>query len=730
MEFRKIFIVFIHTKEYNFTRTFEKEAKINMKNTKLSVGLIACLLSVGGLAGCSKVKSSSEGVLLTYTIESENHEIEHKITADEILEKAYDDSSKYQAIYDVIYSVLVKNYFNREAKVYYYGEDEAHQKAIGKGQMGNEDDVAHGSEGSIYGKANQKVDNDIDTAHTNADANNTSYKKELEAILDSNGVKTLDELKEKYVEELQKETFEKNFYTYYIEDIKQGAGTTRLVGQTAAQAKAAAAAAGLDTFWTGYFEDQLPYHVSHILVKLEDGSGTNYADGTISEANAKKLYDVVKALGDTSEEADTFYTIAKQYSEDTGSGKLYGDLGIMDTSTSFVNEFKLGIYAYENYYGEHISEATDEKSNINALKFKGDYEKALAKSFGESELSNNVPTISSEVFTLLKDVADVDKDEKKYDVLDDAKSLYPRNIIYNKYLNRHSVAFITGDAMDADDASVAKDGSHGYYAYPVGSKLGDVGKGILSVKVAGEWRPILCVRAGSDYQGIHFIVINRSPFLRGEGEEGKDGNGVSQTDYYTTFYPDQDLYPEVNGKSAKTYINFSSNDSDITGTKNRAEELASKLKSFDSDRLGKYIFKKYLAEEKVVIKQEKLKESLFKWIDTSVEKAEAERKENWDKTWTEYIDSLSRQGSERSKLVPQACRLVYKKANDTSVTLEAELMAALGVTTQEAYHATDVYKEIVELYGEENYNEFKGLTLDKSFKVYGGLCNDGKEHVK
>ena len=709
MEFRKIFIVFIHTKEYNFTRTFEKEAKINMKNTKLSVGLIACLLSVGGLAGCSKVKSSSDGVLLTYTIESENHEIEHKITADEILEKAYDDSSKYQAIYDVIYSVLVKNYFNREAKVYYYGVDEAHQKAIGKGQMGNEDDVAHGSEGSIYGKANQKVDNDIDTAHTNADANNTTYKKELEAILDSKGVKTLPELKEKYVEELQKETFEKNFYTYYIEDIKQGAGTTRLVGQTAEQAKAAAHEAGLDTFWTGYFEDQLPYHVSHILVKLEDGSGTNYADGTISEANAKRLYDVVKALEDDSEEADTFSTIAKQYSEDTGSAKLSGDLGIMDTSTSFVNEFKLGVYAYENYYGKDAVKA--KASKINSSEFEENYEKAINKSFAADELVGGVPTISSKVFTLLKDAADVEKDEAKDDVLDNNASLYPRNIIYNKYLNRHSVAFITGDTEAAASAS------HGYHTYSEG-KLAGAGK-ILSVKVAGEWRPILCVRAGSDYQGIHFIVVNRSPF-----EINADANGVDQATYYTTFYPDQDLYPQVSNKPAKTYINFSSVNSDITGTKNRAEELASKLKSFDSDRLGKYIFKKYLAEEKVVIKQNKLAESLEKWINTSVEKAAEERKENWSKTWTEYIDNLSRQGSERSKLIPEACRLVYKKAN------RSEHIADLSLSTEEINLVkSDIQAYLKKASWDGECETYYGKVISEWFKTKGGLCNDGKAHL-
>ena len=672
-----------------------------MKNTKLSISLIACLLSVGGLAGCSKVKSSSDGVLLTYTVDGK----EHKITADQILEKSYDDSSKYQAIYDVIYSVLVKNYFNREAEVDYYGQ----KRTIGKGQMGNKDDVAHGSEGSIYGKANQKVEDDIDTAHTNADANNTRYKKELETILSSHGVKTVEELKEKYVEEIQKETFEKNFYTYYIEDMKQGAGATHLWEQPGDTT--------LKNFWAGYFEDQMPYHVSHILVKLEDGSGTNYADGTISEANAKKLYDVVDALANSE---DTFSTIAKQYSEDPGSRVLSGDLGIMDTSTSFVNEFKLGVYAYENYYGKDAAETVGTK--IDAQEFAANYEAAVEKSFTADELANDVPVISSDVFKWLKDAADEDKDADKEEVLDNNAAFYPRNIIYNKFLNRHSVAFIQGNAAEEEATG---DATHGYHTYDAG-KLAGAGK-ILSVKVAGEWRPILCVRAGSDYQGIHFIVVDRSPL-----ETGVDANGVTQSEYYTTFYPDQDLYPHTGSGDSrvnkKTYINFSSKDSDVTATKKRAEELASKLKSFDSDRLGKYIFRKYLAEERVVINQTKLADSLQKWIDTSVEKAAAEREENWSKTWNEYIDTLSRQGSERSKLVPQACRIGFAKAN---VKDDTNLWSL--VLDEDAETISVVKKDLVALGWIANEDEAEaflaGIKVSDSFKNKGGLCNDGKAHL-
>ena len=362
---------------------------------------------------------------------------------------------------------------------------------------------------------------------------------------------------------------------------------------------------------------------------------------------------------------------------------------------------------------------------------------------------------------MLKDAAEEDKDENKEEVLENNTLVYPRNIIYNKYLNRHSVAFIQG----TDEAAV--DATHGFHTYTEG-KIKDAGP-ILSVKVAGEWRPILCVRAGSDYQGIHFIVVNRSPF-----ETGDDANAVSQSEYYTTFYPDQDLYPHTGSGDTrvnkKTYVNFSSKDSDVSATKKRAEELASKLKSFDSDRLGKYIFKKYLAEEKVVIKQSKLADSLEKWITTSVEKAAAEREESWNKTWTEYIDTLSRQGSERSKLIPEACRLSFANANN-DLPLASDLYDEM---VEFLLKDGKTYFEILELLGRKNlvvdtgvdspymvekakfidgeiqllglepgsqeetekrleleglYPEYHVKNQSDLYKVKGGLCNDGKAHL-
>ena len=710
-----------------------------MKNTKLSLSLIACLLSIGGLAGCSKVKSSSDGVLLTYTVDGQTH----KITANEILEKSYDDSSKYQAIYDIIYSVLVKNYFNKDVAVKYYDQE----IPLGKQQMGSPNEKGSGTTtATIYARAQQKVDNDKETAHNNADANNTRYKKELDAIFESHGVETEAELKQKYVEELQKEVFEKNFYNYYIEDIKQGAGTTLLVGEEESKSK------NLKHYWRGYFEDQMPYHVSHILIKLEDSAGTNYANGTISEENARNLYNVVADLGESN---DSFSTIAKRYSEDPGSSALHGDLGIMDTSTSFVNEFKLGTYAYESYYGKYSAET--EGTEIDAHPYSAKYSDAVEKSFNTSdELIGGVPVISKDVFENLNNVANVDKNSEDEEVLDNEATLYPRNIIYNKYLNRHSVAFITGSANDVHD----EDASHGYHLYEDGSKLADVQLPILSVKVTGEWRPVLVVRAGGgDYQGIHFIVVNRSPLEKEaiveEGEEIR----LSQSEYYTTFYPGQDEYPHTGSVKDKnrvektTFVNFTEEDKEVSAaTRKRAEEFASKLKSFDSDRLGKYIFQKYLIEEDVKIQPTKLYDSLMKWINTSVEKAAEERKENTSKTWNEYIDTLYRQGSERSKLIPQTCGIVYKKSGVAKEEVKS-LTAALGIGQDYVndaafqavmqdlvslkYHET-IYDETLEDYVEYSFDEnteasevkefLDKVTIKHAFNDKGGMCNDGKEH--
>ena len=659
-------LLYLYIQMFIISLAYLKEAKVNMKKTKLSIGLISCLLSVGTLAGCDTLKSSNDGVLLSYTVDG----VEGKITADDILGDYYNDSTKYQAIYDTIYSVIARNYFATDREtVDYHGT----QVKLGKPQMA-----------TIERDAKEKVSDDKDTAQSNADANNTKYKKEFEAILESKGVEDEDELFEKYVEELQKETFENNFYTYKIEDIKNGADDVKLDN---------------NQFWTGYLNDKLPYHVSHILVKLADTSDTNYYNGTISEANVNRLYDVIHELGAG---AKSFSKIAMTYNEDPGSKDKEGDLGIMDYDTSFINEFKLGIYAYEQFYnGTNVAGSKIEVAPEIATNYKN----AVKDTFGLND-ANDIPTVNLSVIDELKAVAKDETDENGKAVIESASLVFPRNIIYNKYLNRHAVFFIEGTGTNYKQA------------------FGNTGPYVLCAD-GDETKPIIAVRASSGgEQEIHLMVVNRSPFA-GTGAD-KVVNGVSLTDYYTTFYPAQDFYPtDENGKKLNTYVNFLTNEA--SDTKNRAEEFASKLKSYDSDKLGKYIFLKYMQEEHIEFKDAALKEALMKWIKTSVEKTAEEKDEAWTKTWNEYIDKLVRQNSERKKLVPEACRIAFKHANDTlkadstykkvsEVLSAAEQAEAQALLEAEGYTAAEATAKLEE-------------AIHDWFKKEGGLCNDGKAHL-
>lgn len=631
-----------------------------MKKSRLTVGLLTAMLSLGVFAGCDNtVKSSKDGVILTYVVDGEKKSVK----ADDIFEEYFNDSSKYQSIFDSIYSIVVRNYFNEPDEVTYQGAP----LTLGSTQVAK-----------IETDAERKVQADERTAKTNADNNNSNWRDEFESICSSKGAEDREELKEKYIDELKKETFDENFYKYHLDEIKTGSDEVEEVK------------------WNGYFKDMAPFHVSHILIKLSDGSGTNYADGTISEDNAKKLYEVVEAIKSGE---DNFGTIAYQFSEDTGSAKAYGDLGIMDYSTGYVNEFKLGVYAYETLLAKR---GVDSRIAIPDV---AKYSETIKGSFKDVDIaSGDVPTIDYSVFKELKEVKDVVRDEKDKAVIEDSANFYPRNIIYNKYLNRHSVAFIEATGDDAVEA--ADTATCGFHKFDYLDN-----KFILGVKVAGEWNPILVTRAGSDYQGIHFIVVNRSPFVETQ-------NGVSLNDYYTTFYPEQTGYPrDESGKQLQTYINFSS--SVTSDTKSRADGLKSTLKSFDSEKLNKYIFLKYFKKQGLSLNKEGLYEKLINWLERSVEKTEHESKESWEKTWNGYIDTLRQQNTARTKLVSEACKISYLKGNSKDAISDADYAKMKEFLIAEGHE-----EEVEELIGSESSHK----TYAELYKEEGGLCNDGKSH--
>ena len=654
-----------------------------MKKSKLSLCMISCLLAVGSLAGCDKVRSSSDGVLLTYYVGGEKHEIK----ADDILEEYYDDSSKYQAIYDQIYSVIVRNYFAKErtpGKLY----PTAPEVPLGKSQMDE-----------INRNAELKVEDDKATAKANAKANKTRYKKEFDAILEEKGVKTEKELLQKYVEELQKETFENNFYTYSLEEIKSGNNGEPISVSTGVK--------DVDDFvWNGYINDKLPYHVSHVMVGFSGSSDTSYYNDTISATDAKNLANMVESLEDVSK---SFAKVAGD-SADVSSGEKQGDLGIMDFDTGFVNEFKIGVYAYESIYKTASGISASDIINLSGTNYKTLIETTFGLTDGE------LPTVNASVFKDLKTYAETEKASDGNKVIGGSSLVLPRNIIYNKYVNNHAIFFIEGTGAK-------------YQAFH--------GKNVLHAQIGTDkdgnaiWEPVMAVRASSASNGeLHFIVVNRSPFDGDDTSVSKANrvvNGVKLSEYYTTFSPREAGYPKYeDGKNKTTYVNSLNNDE--SQNRDRATEFASKLKSYDSDKIGKYMFLKYMNEEEITFgENSSLAEALMKWINASVQQSNDTSEESWRKTVNEYIEKLTKQKAERTKLLPQLGVLMFQYANENR-------------TAKAMYDADDMpaadYNKAKELLVSE------GVVADATaaetfltnnkicdlYRVKGGLFNDGETH--
>jgi len=431
--------------------------------------------------------------------------------------------------------------------------------------------------------------------------------------------------------------------------------------------------------YSGYLEKMSPYHVRHILVKVSANDKALY-DGEITESEAKKLASVGEnlALGD-----ETFGSLAQLYSDDTGSAEKFGDLGIMSKSTSFINEFKLGVYAYEAIHNDETK--ADAKSGLKVSN-------EMETSYNDVIPTSGIGTIPYEAFLKLEQYSDVTKDENSFLVNKGNAFFYPRNIIFNKYFNRHDISVITPNSVvlgtingsDIDDENFAGafnatyNNMQGFKHVPGlnldvnGDSVVDVNDKVLTTK---NGKVILAVRGGtsgdSGYQGFHFIVVERSAF-------DNESNGVSLSEYYTTKYPGQSGYP-MNGDSPKpTYVNFL--DQQIKDYKSRAESVEGEIKSFDSN-LKYYIYEKLASEQKIQFNDElkyintdgeevtiDLGATIGDWIKATRDQADYQTQDAWEDTWEEYVEFLQQQYASRGskKLLSETCAIQYQNSVKTS----------------------------------------------------------------
>lgn len=713
-----------------------------MKKSKLSIGLMAALLSFATLTGCDGdlVKFSPEGAIISYYLGDE-----HKtIKADDLFEKLIDESddAKYQTIFDKLKSIIIRNYFYTDVNE--INPDK--KKADGSAWKMGVDDLPQ-----LEINAQNEVEKAKETAQNNAATNKTSYEDELDTILGSKGLKekTLEAYYQQCLEDEMEEKFYDNFYKYCREELSSGIKDG--VPGTEGYEKKHELYEYLKDYWTGYFTEAAPYHVSHILVKLSDSSESNYSNGKISEKDANNLYKVVNELAEGKKDFAQIALSKKDESEnefDTGSAASFGDLGIMDYNTTFIPEFQLGIFAYENLIGKYSAsaQANNSISIPDILSSEGiatELKDEMNEAFS-NETITQIPSVSFSIFEDLRRLSDATESTNSEKVMNGNEIVFPRNTIYNRYLNRHSYAFITGGTD-----KTLNEGFTGFHTYSESEYASTplAGQTVLSIKTADGYSPIIMVRGGNDsgntYHGIHFIVINRSYFC-------EDANGVTRDEYYTTYNVDQNNYPhttDTDSQPKKTYVNFNRYDSSDENTAGRAEEVLNKFKDFNSTKLNRYIFKKYMKLEGIKIDDisvegKHIAYGLEKWINDQIAQEKNDFTMGKKEKWTNYVSMLRKQNDIRTRLISPAASIVFdEKANGgngfklTDEITKAEFEAycdLIGLTNADTVSASaKIGSFFADYYGNSwDWSNNGKVKIEDLYNVKGALFNDGNTYNK
>ena len=516
-----------------------------MKKSKLSITLVTSFIAAMALSACSSVKSDKEAIV-EFTPYGETKSF--KLYTDDIYGKYQTTSTGVSKFYDKILEVLIRYKFLNQG--------------FDKGDM---------KYSEIESWANNQVKEQKAKAKSTAKSNGTSYDKEWKSILKSNNVENAKELKQKFIYDKEKEVM-KNWYA--DNDDNAEALKNEFIGINADGTSA-------ENDVKGAF----PYHVRHILVKVDEASDAldKFTKGTISETQAKLLYNTVTTLA---EGKYNFAETAKMYSED-GSASNGGDVGIMTNaatsgSLGMVNEFQLGLYAYDHLFADHASaNATAKETIANGLGFNSIVDEKNNKK--ASEVLPGLVEVPYQAFVDLGKYAEATADKYGQKLGNGSTALYPRNILWNKYLNIHNIFVIKNavsgatsfDAADVGDVHHAGDeflpeklaGTDAY------DKNFDADKKLPRFngdKYLTDEKGNVIVGVRSQY-GIHFMVIEKSVY----DYAGANGRSSLAT-YYSTKIPSDGA--DYDPDSYVGYIESLSSED----YKKRADDVKGKITSFDS----------------------------------------------------------------------------------------------------------------------------------------------------
>jgi len=590
-----------------------------MKKSKLSKSLVTGFIASMALAACSSAVSSNDKAILTYTgFDGKKYDI--------VTEKVYaeykSDKSVVSKFYDRVLEVLIRDAYKNNSTLKIFTDVRSYEQ--------------------IEKEAEQQVED----KKTEASASG-NYDSQWESILNSNNVEDAEGLKEKFIYELEKEELTEWYYRENRELLTKEylgtAGSTNVVARN-------------------------PYHVRHTLVKVDSGY-SDFTRNTISQSQAELLSNTVTDLAKGT--YNTFGGIAQKYSEDSGSKDTFGDVGLMTTEISsgkfgMTTEFQLGTYLFDALMSGRNLDAND--SHLKAI------------GAGDAGLDSlNLRAVPYSVFEDLLKYSETTTDaDGKILGEEDQSAIYPRNILWNKYLNIRSPFVITDNSRLAGTSTVKGMGEDinkvgaDHVAVPAKTagktgfkKVADLGitlKGIDNeTKVLVDENDNVIYGVRSTF-GIHLMIVERSIF-------DETLNGTTLEQYYTTYTPSETNAPkDGTGYPLKTFINYVDTKDKSVYT-SRADTMKSQIKGFDAG----YEYRLYstlINNASLKARFNGLDENAFitsisEYITRTRQKYIDDQQEGVEDIWEDYVDLLEIQDSSRLNtniMVPEGCIIGFNEA--------------------------------------------------------------------
>ena len=631
-----------------------------MKKSKLSVGLVASFIGALALSACNETRLKERDGDLVEFVSYNGGDDKIVIGANDLYGKYSESKDGTKLYYEAILEALVRYEYK---------------------SLADQPGSSLKSYELLYSKAQDSVTKAKETATENAKNNDTKYDDEWDSILESHNCEDENDLLEYYLYDLEKEELVDKYFKDNEESLmNQFLGVKRDWSPVSAAEK------------VENVSSAFPYHVLHILVKLDDASysKTEYNKSTISKDEAQKLWNVVRNLIDAS---NSFQDVAgdTNFNDDSSASK-YGDVGIITPKTSFVNEFKLGLYAYDAILSG-VNAETDENTDIykafgldeearietertleDGIKTRPVYSeiKTQMATLVTTPLQaidgpfDKVPTIPYDVFRQIGELAD--KEKINNEAPESGDVALPRNILFNQFLNFHSPFVITSDDLVVDtavwDDSAITTAAHDFENGDLKIKDNNFRDGIIAGK------KVLCDKEGnviigvlSEY-GIHFMIMRKSVFEETNKKVGKEATSLQ--DYYTTLIPGETGYPE--GK--QTYVNMVAS-SDLTTYKERADEIKNDVKDtsvFDvayEYRLYEDLYE--LVKDKIVFAEGKeyIESNIKSYIELLRETRANSDADSINEAWETYLLALSEQNKQRSftnTRVSATCAFTFNSA--------------------------------------------------------------------